>query len=384
MRPQGGSYRMNTKLRPMSYILTLKFISFLLLSVLIGLNFSCAAFNVYKSESYEEYYGINKSKKFCDKLPSQAERANCIDELLCKDLTGINKEVCLKRNYANFRANEYSDEFTKLGGVNTFLFDLPIIGLAIATGAVAIFSGNTNLIAALALGTAGTVALRAYSNSSTKAGYFLSAMKQSDCVLSTSTVFLNVSEERKNLKDQKTNIGYYLTNAQIVFADPQLKDGDPKKALGKAIDAANAALKLQDDAEEAISGSAENIKTEVKQIYTNLQSKLKDSIPEVNTIVAAFQTSLQKIQETKNTTKEVDDNTGGAQELLDQDQPTGTQESLAPPPRCDSVPADTEINANIKARTCTALLITPSNNISNNAPRYIDADSKLKACIATP
>ena len=98
-------------------------IVFLLIS---GLLSSCAMISGHTTPSYFEF----QKKDLRENSSAEDSYTGILCPNLTKENNPLDKRVCDARAYAFFKIDKYKGAYKELKITNTFLFDLPLIGLA--------------------------------------------------------------------------------------------------------------------------------------------------------------------------------------------------------------------------------------------------------------
>jgi len=188
--------------------------------------------------------------------------------------------------YAYFKIDKYKGAYKELKTTNTFLFDLPMIGLAIATGATAIFSSNTDLIAGLALGIAGTTGLRQYFNNNGKAAYYFTAESKAQCVVNNSFIFTNADGKKDDMDAELKKIDKAINYSRSLSKNKKFEDADLKVELLKAIKTADSKNALGNKSIRTIEVSNEIIIKSMDNIALKLRGNINKATPNLDDITS--------------------------------------------------------------------------------------------------
>lgn len=206
--------------------------------------------------------------------------------------THANK-ICRSRAFANERALYYRDEYIGIQKETSWVFDVPLIGIASGTAATLLFEGSTDLIKGLALGGATWAGYKEYFYNKQNAEYLVKAEKAIRCVNDESRIFITepLSKEVNWAVDyQKNN----LPDAyKLLEENTRLSESPEYKALDATVIVASSAFKQWNSAKKYYDNAPETVVTLVYEIDTKVLEFLKTNTPDVSKIITQIQESTR-------------------------------------------------------------------------------------------
>lgn len=189
------------------------------------------------------------------------------------------------------RAGSIADE-------RTMLYDLPLVGLGVASAAVLAIDGSP-IQPVLALGVAGGAlgALRILSNVSKQPGLYGLGVRRAQCV-EREARFLDSQSRGQEIEslgaDRRTLVGR-ISSARERIDDP---NGKERLRLQTAVAAGEAAVVLADKALTALARYDEDGRAVLAEIDAKLQQEIIEGRPDSRAAVAYFRTEMEETRTT--------------------------------------------------------------------------------------
>jgi hypothetical protein len=284
--------------------------------------------------------------------------------------------LCQARWRLDRMRDEYAEALAAVQRERVWVYDVPLIGLAIGAAAAGIYGAHRDTLAGIGLGAASFGGFRSYANPDAQRQAYVAGLSALDCIGDSMHVFYQARNDRAMLKAIPDDLMKQRAADEKLLASLGAADADARDALNAALDAATTAVTVANTALTRIDSAPQDIVETISAVDRAWYLKVTGAQGNVTDITAKIDSFAKEVIEKRAAAKDVETKSGVASARATAAEPAVAARAAAAAPRAPAPPPTDAEKAIARAKAIardTAL-------ISATAPKYVEAHQKLLLC----
>jgi hypothetical protein len=278
--------------------------------------------------------------------------------------------------------DQYAEALAAVQKERVWVYDVPLIGLAIGAAAAGIYGAHADTLAGIGLGAASVGGFRSYASPDAQRQAYVAGLSALDCIGDSIHVFYQARSELSVLVGARENLVGHRAADETLLASLGVEDADARDALNAALNAAATAVTLANTALARIDSAPQDIVETISAVDRALYLKVTGAQGNVSDITAKIDTFARETVEKRAAAKDAETKSGEASAKAHAAAPpvaaraaAAARARAAPPGAPAPSPTDAE-----QALARAKAIARDTALISAMAPKYSEAQHRLLLC----